>query len=283
MQAAFTTNLGKSTTLTTELRAVTADTDSTTRPQDFAPAIGAAVLAIVVAAAGIRSGRRVANDLIEPVESLTRQAKVAANEEMPRLVAAVHDLRIGDQLPSATPFPEPASKEFAGLASALNVMQSTALELAVEQATLRRNTNESLVNLGRRNQGLLSRTIAFITELEQNEHDPETLSDLFRLDHLTTRMRRNAESLLVLAGSEPPRTWSDPIPVDDVLRAALSEIESYDRVDLGQIQPTRIKGTAVSDIAHLLSELMENATNFSPPSSRVLVAGTPSETATRSR
>ena len=109
-------------------------------------------------------------------------------------------------------------------------MQSSAVDLAVEQAVLRRNISDSYINLGRRNQNLLSRQLDFITELERNETDPDSLEGLFRLDHLATRMRRNAESLLVLAGIEPPRQWSAPVKVADVVRAALGEVEDYQRV-----------------------------------------------------
>ena len=121
--------------------------------------------------------------------------------------------------------------EVSDVADALNTVQDTALDLAVEQAVLRRNIADSFVNLGRRNQNLLGRQLDFITELETNETDADTLSNLFRLDHLATRMRRNAESLLVLAGIEPPRQWAAPVRLTDVIRAALGEVENYQRVD----------------------------------------------------
>ena len=165
------------------------------------------------------------------------------------------------------------SDELSELAAAFNSVQQTAVNLASEQARIRHNVAEMFVNLGRRNQGLLNRTLSFISELERTEQDPETLDDLFRLDHLTTRMRRNAESLLVLAGSEPARTWSKPVAVGNVVRAALSEIESYDRVDFHEVEPARVKGNAIADVAHLLAELIENATTFSPPTSRVRLVG----------
>jgi Histidine kinase-, DNA gyrase B-, and HSP90-like ATPase/HAMP domain len=207
------------------------------------------------------------------VEALTEQANRAAHQEIPSLVAAINTMEPGTELMQATPFPVAGNDEFSQLAKALNVMQDTAVSMAVDQARNRRGVSESLINLGRRNQGLLARTLTFIAELEQNERNPETLTHLFRLDHLTTRMRRNAESLLVLAGSEPPRVWTESVPISDIIRASLSEIESYGRVDLAGLDPAKVKGTSVSDLAHLLAELMENATNFSPPSSRVVVIG----------
>ncbi len=232
--------------------------------------VGLSLLAMVGALLGSRGVMR---SLLHPVEELTAQASHAAHHEIPALVAAVNSAGPGAEHARATPFPVGGDDEFSQLAVALNAMQDTAVNLAVDQARSRRGVSESLINLGRRNQGLLARTLAFITELEQNERNPDTLAHLFRLDHLTTRMRRNAESLLVLAGSEPPRVWSEPVALSDTIRASLSEIESYERVDLSSMDAARIKGTVVSDLAHLCAELMENATNFSPPSSRVVVLG----------
>jgi signal transduction histidine kinase len=235
--------------------------------------IGLLGLAFLALAGAIIGSRGVMSSLLEPVEALTEQANRAAHQEIPALVAAINTMEPGTELMQATPFPVAGNDEFSQLAKALNVMQDTAVSMAVDQARNRRGVSESLINLGRRNQGLLARTLTFIAELEQNERNPETLTHLFRLDHLTTRMRRNAESLLVLAGSEPPRVWTESVPISDIIRASLSEIESYGRVDLAGLDPAKVKGTSVSDLAHLLAELMENATNFSPPSSRVVVIG----------
>ena len=235
--------------------------------------IGLLGLAFLALAGAIIGSRGVMSSLLEPVEALTEQANRAAHQEIPALVAAINTMEPGTELMQATPFPVAGNDEFSQLAKALNVMQDTAVSMAVDQARNRRGVSESLINLGRRNQGLLARTLTFIAELEQNERNPETLTHLFRLDHLTTRMRRNAESLLVLAGSEPPRVWTESVPISDIIRASLSEIESYGRVDLAGLDAAKVKGTSVSDLAHLLAELMENATNFSPPSSRVVVIG----------
>ncbi|MEZ5257569.1 MAG: ATP-binding protein [Ilumatobacteraceae bacterium] len=134
-----------------------------------------------------------------------------------------------------------------------------------------------LANLARRNQSLLNWTPSFISQLEENERDPQTLQNLFKLDHLATRMRRNAESLLVLAGSDTPRTWPRPIEASEIVRASLSEIEDYDRVDLTQVDQTWIRGSIVSDLVHLLAELLDNATRFSPPETKVTVVGKSTE------
>src|SRR5690606_23987324 len=146
-------------------------------------------------------------------------------------------------------------------------------DLAVEQAVLRRNIADSFVNLGRRNQNLLGRQLDFITELESKETDPDTLANLFRLDHLATRMRRNAESLLVLAGVEPPRKWAAPVRLTDVIRAALGEVEDYQRVTVRGVEPATIVGSAAADVAHLLAELIENALVRSPPDQTVDIRG----------
>ena len=163
--------------------------------------------------------------------------------------------------------------EVGDVAEALNTVQETALELAVEQAVLRRNIADSFVNLGRRNQNLLGRQLDFITELESNETDPDTLASLFRLDHLATRMRRNAESLLVLAGIDPPRRWSAPVRLNDVIRAALGEVEDYQRVSVAGVEPATVVGSAAADLAHLIAEFVENALTFSPPDQNVEIRG----------
>jgi hypothetical protein len=152
-------------------------------------------------------------------------------------------------------------------------VQRSAFELATEQAVLRRNATDSLVSLGRRNQNLVRRQISFINKLEHEDADPATLANLFELDHLATRMRRNAESLLVLAGESSPRPWSTPLAINDVLRAALSEVEEYRRVTLRRIEPAFVTGSVVVEIAHLLAELVENALSFSPPDSDVEIEG----------
>ncbi|MEO7572345.1 MAG: ATP-binding protein, partial [Acidimicrobiales bacterium] len=126
----------------------------------------------------------------------------------------------------------------------------------------------------RRNQALIDRQIQLLDELEAQEEDAEVLEHLYRLDHLATRMRRNAESLLILAGSESGQRRSKPVDVVDVVRAALGEVEDYERIDLGSLDTVTLRGPAVSDVAHLLAELLENATQFSPPETTVRIDGT---------
>ena len=227
-----------------------------------------ALLASLVAAL---IGATVARAISRPIRKLIGAANQAATQELPRVVAEVQKSDNADL--SIAPITVDSGDELGELASAFNSMQNTAVALASEQARVRRNVSENLVNLGRRNQVLLGRTLSFVSQLEDSERDPKRLDDLFRLDHLTTRMRRNAESLLVLAGNEQARLWSEPIDIGDVVRAALSEIEEYHRVELTGIESARLQGASVTDVAHLLAELLENATSFSPPTSKVSVLG----------
>ena len=162
--------------------------------------------------------------------------------------------------------------EIGQVARAFDQVHSEAVRLAGNEALLRRSFNAMFVSLSRRSQSLIERLVRMIDSLEQNEEDPRRLSNLFAMDHLVTRMRRNSENLLLLAGHEGARKWSEPVPLTDVARAAISEIEQYNRVTL-RIQPgVMVPGNAVSDVVHLLAELIENATVFSASDTQVLVA-----------
>jgi signal transduction histidine kinase len=148
-------------------------------------------------------------------------------------------------------------------------------QLADAEITRRRFTSDLLVNLARRNQSLLYRQLGLINQLEDQEEDPDALSDLFRLDHLATRIRRNAESLLVLSGEEPPRTWGRPVALVDVVRAAIAETEDLDRVVFAVDERLAVFGNAVADLTHLVAELVENAVHFSPPEASVIIRTRP--------
>ncbi len=232
-------------------------------------------LAFVVLGTAVVLTWLVSRSITKPLRSLTRQAKEMAERRLPDAVIDILETPLGDdvQVPTVDPVVVHTRDEVADVSTALNTVQDTALDLAVEQAVLRRNIADSFVNLGRRNQNLLGRQLDFITELETNETDPDTLSNLFRLDHLATRMRRNAESLLVLAGIEPPRKWAAPVRLTDVIRAALGEVEDYQRVTVRGVEPATIIGSAAADLAHLLAELIENALVFSPPDQTVDIRG----------
>jgi signal transduction histidine kinase len=233
------------------------------------------VLAGLALAVAVTVTLLVSRSLTRPLRSLTRQAKDMAEHGLPEAVLDILDTPLGDdvRVPHLEPVAVTTRDEVADVAAALSSVHRSALELAVEQAALRRNIADSFVNLGRRNQNLLTRQLDFITELESDETDPDTLASLFRLDHLATRMRRNAESLLLLAGIDPPRKWAEPVPLTDVIRAALGEVEDYQRVDVQAAQATTVAGWVAADLAHLLAELIENALAYSSPDQRVEVRG----------
>jgi len=217
----------------------------------------------------------VSRSIIRPLRSLTQQAIDAATNRLPSTVYDILETPLGEDVawPEVQPIEVSTNDEVADVAQALNTMQESALELAVEEAILRRHITDSLITLGQRNQRLLSRQLAFITDLERDETDPDTLADLFFLDHLAIRMRRNAESLLVLAGFDPPRKWVGPTSVNDIVRAALGETEEYKRVWVQEVEPAIVAGSATAELSHLLAELIENALVFSTRGESVEVNG----------
>lgn len=223
-------------------------------------------LVVVVLTGGI--GLLVARSVTRPIQSL---GEAAAG--IPDLVEAVRNLPAGADLPELEPLTVTGSPELEQLATAFDTLRRNALGIAAEEAGLRENLSVVFGNLGHRNQNQLNRALQLITALEQSSADPALLGDLYRLDHLLTRMRRNAESLLVLAGAEPSRSWSQPVDVHDVIRGSLSEIEPYDRVGLTGFERVHIQGHAAADLSHLVAELVENAATFSPPSSPVELSG----------
>ncbi|MDR7278045.1 sensor histidine kinase [Catenuloplanes atrovinosus] len=213
--------------------------------------------------------------ITRPLAALAAEADHIAEVRLPQAVAIAQEMSPDEERPRLTPvrLARGASSEMRSLAEAFEHVQATAYTLATEQALLRKSTTESLANLGRRNQNLLRRQLGFITTLEREETDPSALANLFELDHLATRMRRNAESLLVLVGTSSPRQWSAPLPMADVIRAAVSEVEEYRRVSFRRIDDANIVGAVVSGVAHLLAELIENGLTFSPPDSDVEIQG----------
>jgi signal transduction histidine kinase len=213
------------------------------------------------------------------LQRLTSAANNLATQELPRLV---EDLRSPGEVASdaepITPIEVDSGDEIGQLAEAFNAIQQVTSQVAEEQAALlRRGIADIFVNLARRNQSLLDRQIEFIDSLEAQEQDPDQLENLFKLDHLATRMRRNAESLLVLAGAEPPRRRARPVELADVVRVAIGEVEDFTRIHLLSLDDATVGGNTAVDMAHLLSELMENATQFSPPDSTVEVVGARSQ------
>lgn len=216
-----------------------------------------------------------------PLRALAETAHDVARHRLPQAVARIQQSpqEHTELLPPADTADNPDARllggtaEIAEVAASLHQVEHTALHLATQQAGLRRNTTESLANLGRRNQNLVRRQLSLITRLERQELDPDALAELFELDHLATRMRRNAESLLVLAGQNPPRPTAAPADGLEVVQSAVAEVEQYRRVLIATVEPVRVRGHAIADIAHLLAELIENGLNFSPPTESVEVHG----------
>ncbi|MEO3781935.1 nitrate- and nitrite sensing domain-containing protein [Actinocorallia sp. B10E7] len=231
---------------------------------------GAAVMLLMAFGLGLMTFR----SIIRPLRMLTGEAHDAAEQRLPRAVARIQaaDDPGGVVLEHSRSTLAQRDDEFAEVATALDHLQETAVRLAVEQAVMRRNTAESLANLGRRNQNLVRRQLGFISSLEKEETDPNQLANLFELDHLATRMRRNAESLLVLVGEHSPRRWSGSISVGDILRSAFAEVEDYRRVVLRRVDEGMVRGAVAAEISHLLAELVENALSFSPPDQEVEVS-----------
>lgn len=207
-----------------------------------------------------------------PLRTLAEAAHDVARHRLPSAVARIQQSP-QDQVEFPEAPPLGGAAEIAEVAESLRQVELTALQLAAQQAGLRRNTTESLANLGRRNQNLVRRQLGLITRLERQELDPDALAELFELDHLATRMRRNAESLLVLAGQNPPRPTAAPADGLEVVQSAVAEVEQYPRVLIAAVEPVRVRGHAVADVAHLLAELLENGLTFSPPTERVEVHG----------
>ena len=227
--------------------------------------LGAAALAAAIA-------RSVTN----PMRSLTRQAEAMAAVHLPQAVQSVLETAPGTDVvvPQVPPVAVKSRDELQTVATALNHVQTSALDLAVEQATLRRNIADSFVSLGRRTQNLIGLQLELITDLEAEETDSGALESLYRLDHLATRARRNAESLVVLGGTESNKAGGAPVPMTDVVRATLSEVEAYQRVEINAVAPAMIGSNIAADLIHLMAELVENGLAFSPPNKSVEVVGT---------
>ncbi|MFI6012914.1 nitrate- and nitrite sensing domain-containing protein [Streptomyces sp. NPDC051243] len=233
---------------------------------------GAAVV-VALLAAFILAGM-VARQMSRSMRQLRNAAFGIAEQRLPMLVDQLSRTDPGRVDTRVAPIPINTRDEIGEVARAFDQVHREAVRLAAEQALLRGNINAIFTNLSRRNQSLIEGQLTLITDLENNEADPDQLENLFRLDHLATRMRRNGENLLVLAGEEPGRRWDQPVPLVDVLRAASSEVEQYERIELSGVPEAEIHGRAVTDLVHLLAELLENATTFSSPQTKVRVTAT---------
>ncbi|MEU7804683.1 nitrate- and nitrite sensing domain-containing protein [Micromonospora arborensis] len=235
----------------------------------LALATGLGLLAVI---ASIIVSITTARALVRQLERLRNAAFRLANERLP---SVVERLGRGEEVDVAAEAPplEFGTDEIGQVGKAFNAVQETAIRTAVEQAELRRNVREVFLSLARRTQALVHRQLTLLDAMERREHDAEELEDLFRVDHLATRMRRNAENLIVLSGSTPGRAWRRNVPMVDVVRGAVAEVEDYTRVNVLPLGPVSLAGRAVGDIIHLLAELIENGLSFSPPHTTVEVRG----------
>ncbi|MGW1057129.1 nitrate- and nitrite sensing domain-containing protein [Micromonospora rubida] len=230
------------------------------------------LLAILFAYLVARSMARSLRDLREGALNIARYG-------LPQAVARLRDPQISSQLSPvqlanqiAEPLPVRSKDEFGQVTEAFNAVHLEAVRTAAEQAALRASVATMFVNLARRSQILVDRLIGHLDRLERGEEDPDRLAELFQLDHLATRMRRNDENLLVLAGADSTRVQREPAALIDVLRAAQSEVEHYTRIEFGVIdRDIEVAAHAVNDMVHLVAELFDNATAFSPPDSQVMV------------
>ncbi|WP_367574759.1 nitrate- and nitrite sensing domain-containing protein [Streptomyces griseoaurantiacus] len=215
---------------------------------------------------------RVGRGLVRDLRRLRQEAHEASGVRLP---GVLRRLSAGEQVDVETEAPrlEYEKNEIGEVGQALNTLQRAAVEGAVKQAELRAGISEVFVNLARRSQVLLHKQLTLLDTMERRTEDTDELADLFRLDHLTTRMRRHAEGLVILSGAAPSRQWRKPIQLMDVVRAAVAEVEDYERIEVRRLPRVAVTGPAVADLTHLVAELLENATVFSPPHTAVQVIG----------
>ncbi len=228
--------------------------------------VGALLLIVLLVTTGV------ARSLVRPLRRLRSEALEIAGHRLPETVQRLRDAGAEAAIPEVQPIGVSSRDEIGEVARAFDEVHREAVRLAGDEARLRSNVNAIFVNLSRRSQTLVERQLSLIERLEQGEENERRLADLFTLDHLATRMRRNSENLLVLAGQEAARRRSEPVELLDVVRAAVSEVENYERAVMRVQSDIALAGQAVSDIVHLLAELVENALWFSPAETQVFVS-----------
>jgi signal transduction histidine kinase len=230
---------------------------------------GLGLLAVVISIiVSLLAGRR----LVRELSDLRRSALDLADHRLPRMVDQLATGLNVDMDDDSLEVPV-KTREIGQVRDAFAKVQRTAVDAAVGQARLREGIGEVFRNLARRSQSLLHRQLALLDRMERRTEDPQELADLFRIDHLTTRMRRHAESLIILSGQSPARGWRNPVPFMDVIRAAVAEVEDYTRVNVISAGDTGLAGPAVGDVIHMIAELIENATIYSPPNTPVVIQG----------
>lgn len=256
--------------LATTLRTIAADKHSSASANATtftAAGAGAAAIAILLAGA-------VAFGITRRLGRLSAAARELATVKLPALVDGLRSGRVAETLATAPVELEGLGKDEIGeVGAALRTVQGATLDVARAQAELvEKGISDIFVKLARRNQSLVERQIALLDELEESERDPDVLDNLFKLDHIATRIRRNAENLLVLSGAEPTRRWKEPVPLTRMLQASMGEVEDFRRIHLADVEDIAVSGTASLDLTHLFAELLENAVRFSPPDAPVEVS-----------
>ncbi|GJF28050.1 hypothetical protein KNE206_07500 [Kitasatospora sp. NE20-6] len=238
----------------------------------FTPAGLAVLLGLAAVIASLLISVRIGRGLVTELIGLRNSALELAGRTLP---ATMRRLRAGEEIDVAVeaPLPPSGDDEIGQVHGALARVQRAAVTAAVERAEVLSGVSGVFVNLARRSQVLVHRQLTLLDAMERRTEDPAELADLFRLDHLTTRMRRHAEGLIILSGAAPGRAWRRPVPLMDVVRAAVAEVEEYARVEVHRLPPAAVSGPAVADLTHLVAELVENATGFSPPHTRVHIRG----------
>ncbi|MFC7644498.1 ATP-binding protein [Streptosporangium lutulentum] len=232
--------------------------------------VAAAVAGLLLIVLLITTG--VVRSLVGPLRRLRSEALEVAGERLPAYVQQVRESRDGEVVADVPSIGVTSRDEIGEVARAFDEVHREAVRLASDEARLRNTVNAMFVNLSRRSQTLVERQLTLVERLERGERDDQRLADLFKLDHLATRMRRNSENLLVLAGQEVVRRWRQPVELMDVVRASLSEVEDYERVVTRVNSEVAVAGPAVSDVVHLLAELVENAVSFSSREHEVVVS-----------
>jgi hypothetical protein len=236
-------------------------------------AVSSGAIAIILAISLLTS-LAIGRSMVRPLRRLRSSALEVAERRLPEAVQRLRMTSEGQPQVEVVPIGDASADEIGEVARAFDVVHHAAVRQATEQAALRKSISDMFLNLARRSQRLIDRLLEQLDELEQDADD-ETLERLFAADHLVTRLRRNAEDLIVLSGAEPPRRWSRTIPLVEVVRAAAQEVEQYQRIEVLPIDEIDLAGHAVADVVHLLAELVENATSFSPPGTVVQIAGQP--------
>ncbi|MEU0786546.1 nitrate- and nitrite sensing domain-containing protein [Streptomyces sp. NPDC006173] len=235
-------------------------------------AVIAGVIGLIALLVSLVMSVRIGRSLIRDLRRLRLEAHEASGVRLP---SVMRRLSAGEKVDVETEVPrlEYDRNEIGDVGQALNTLQRAAVEAAVKQSELREGVSEVFVNLARRSQVLLHKQLTLLDTMERRTEDTDELADLFRLDHLTTRMRRHAEGLVILSGAAPSRQWRKPVQLMDIVRAAVAEVEDYERIEVRRLPRVAVTGPAVADLTHLVAELLENATVFSPPHTAVHVVG----------